>query len=187
MGHAVQWYLETWAPCHSPWKFTIQVSTCPRQTKPGALLRSEAERWLGDPPPGQDALSQRLLSDVSAQPAQIALSEMPARSRAWHHQNRSAPGRCGHQPVPVFSLANEEACACACAHHCGATKAAGKRKRCDRPARQGLDVEASVANAERSSARGRRGFLHAPLGAVSPHRRQPPISNLLNGRASRSG
>lgn len=107
MGHAVQWYLETWAPCHSPWKFTIQVSTCPRQTKPGALLRSEAERWLGDPPPGQDALSQRLLSDVSAQPAQIALSEMPARSRAWHHQNRSAPGRCGHQPVPVFSLAQD--------------------------------------------------------------------------------
>ena len=27
MGHAVQWYLETWAPCHSPWKFT---SRCPR-------------------------------------------------------------------------------------------------------------------------------------------------------------
>ena len=46
MAHAVQWYLETWAPCHTPWKFSIQVSACPRQTKPGALLRAlpRAER-----------------------------------------------------------------------------------------------------------------------------------------------
>jgi hypothetical protein len=73
--------------------------------------------------------------------------------------------------------ANEEACACACAHHCGATKAAGKRKRCDRPARQGLDVEASVANAERSSARGRRGFLRTtPWGLYLLTAASPPLA-----------
>ena len=32
---------------------------------------------------------------------------MPAQNRAWHNQNRFAPGRCGHQPIPVFPLAQD--------------------------------------------------------------------------------
>jgi hypothetical protein len=179
VGHAVQWYLETWAPCHSPWKFTIQVSTCPRQTKLGALLRSEAERWLGDPPPGRAVAAP---AQRCQRPAGANRAVRNARTKSGMAPSKSLCPRTMRTSASsgFFSrarCANEEACACACAHHCGATKAAGKRKRCDRPARQGLDVEASVANAERSSARGRRGFLRTtPWGLYLLTAASPPLA-----------